>query len=243
MAMLPEPGDMSVPGSPLEFVPTTYLPGFACGNGETFGDGTPALKLQTNRPLVFVRDALPDHAQDEIWSWMKEGHARWGAVCDWQARRIMDLSEAGPNDYVQLVTVADLGGGGILADQMLPYTGGRILRMRINSRVSWKATDGPMPSGTIDPVRTLEHETGHFMGHAHFPTGAPPELMEPYIQQGIIRPQPTEGRVSAAWFGPPVAVPPVPPTPPPSDLEQFGFDFTNKIVFYPGNWSAVRRGG
>lgn len=212
--MIPAEGDFGPIETPtMEMTP---LPLFGCcGNAEQFGDGTPALKLQTNRPLIFVQDALPGFSRDDIWSWLKEAHARWGSVCDWQARRITDLSEAGATDYVQLVTVADLGGGGVLADQMLPYSGGRVLRMRINTRITWKATDGAMGSGTIDPVRTLCHEIGHFMGHSHWPQGAPVELMEPYIQQAIIRPQPTEGTMSATWFGKPAtSTPPVPPTTP-----------------------------
>lgn len=194
---------------------------YLCGCVEQFGDGTPALKLATNRPLVLVRDALPDHSRDEIWAWMQEAHARWSAVCDWQAKRIHDLSEAGPNDIVQLVTVADLGGrtngGQVLADQVMPYAGGRVLRMRINSRVKWVRTDGPMHDG-VDPARTLCHESGHFQGHSHWQVGAPPELMEPTVSQAIIRPQPTEAKVSAGWFGPPVAhpVPPQQPGTPPS---------------------------
>lgn len=206
---------MGVPG---EVRPTTFAPEppsgamlGVCGCAEMFGDGTPALKLQTNRPLVFVRDALPGFSQDDIWGWLKEGHSRWKNVCDWGVRRIMDLSEAANTDYVQLVTVADLGDAGVLADQMLPYTGGRILRMRINSRISWLATDGLMSSGTVDPIRTLCHETGHFMGHSHWPAGAPLELMEPYIQQEITRPQQTEGKVSAMWFGKPHVVEGPPP--------------------------------
>ncbi len=185
-------------------------PVYFCGCPEEFGDGTPALRLQTNRPLILVQDALPNHPRDEIWMWMREAHARWGAVCDWQAKRIMDITEAQPGDVVQLVTVADLGGGGVLADQMLPYQGGRILRMRLNSRINWRATDGQMTSGTVDPIRTICHENGHFQGHSHWPQGAPPELMEPFVSQTIIRPQPTESRVSSGWFG--AVTPPPPPT-------------------------------
>lgn len=186
-----------------------------CGNIERFGDGTPALKLQTNRPLVYVQDALPNFNKDEIWSWLKEAFARWEAVCDFKATRIMDLQAAGQTDYVNVVTVEDLGGSGILADQMLPYQGGRILRMRINSRINWKATDGPMQGGTIDPIRTLCHELGHFQGHSHWPVGTPLELMEPVIQQTIISPQPTEAAMSVSWFGRPTTTPPpLPPQPP-----------------------------
>ena len=179
-----------------------------CGNPETLGDGSPALKLATNRPKVLIRDALPGYTRDDIWGWLKEAHARWASVCDWQATRIHDLTEMGPNDYVQLVTVADLGSSGVLADQMLPYSGGQVLLNRINSRIRWKPTDGPMQSGTVDPIRTETHETGHFMGHAHWPVGAPPELMEPTISQTVLGPQPTEARVSSGWFGEPVPVTP-----------------------------------
>ncbi len=183
---------------------------YVCGVTEQFGDGSPALKLQSNRPLVVVQDALPSFDRDAIWSWLKEAHARWSSVCDWEARRIADPSEAGQGDVIQLVTVADLGNSGVLADQVLPHNGGRMLRMRLNARIRWKATDGPMSGGTIDPIRTICHEIGHFMGHQHWPVGAPTELMEPTVSQNVIRPQPTEARVSAGWFGAPTTT----PTPP-----------------------------
>lgn len=207
------------------------LHGF-CGCTEAFGDGSPALKLPTNRPLVLVQDALPGHSVDILWTWLREAHARWGSVCDWQARRIFDPREAGAGDYVQLVTGADLGGGGVLADQMLPYAGGRILRLRINNRIHWRATDGPMGAGEIDPVRTLCHEIGHFQGHSHWPQGAPPELMEPAIRQDVIAPQPTEARVSAGWFGPP-GNPPVPPPQPPGERV-----VTVRVEGLPPGWTA-----
>lgn len=187
-----------------------------CGCVEQFGDGSPALKLPTNRPLVHIQSAPPGFSADAVWMWLREAHGRWSTVCDWRANRIMDLSDAGAGEYVQLVTVADLGGGGVLADQVLPYAGGRVLRMRLNSRIRWKATDGPMTGGTIDPIRTICHEIGHFMGHVHWPVGAPAELMEPTVSQTIITPQPTEARVSAGWFGqPPPLEPGEPPTKPP----------------------------
>lgn len=190
-----------------------------CGVQEEFGDGSPTLKLPTNRPLVLVRDPLPQHPVEEIWEWVEEAYRRWTAVCDLVPKRIFDLTEAGPNDVVNLITVADLGGGGVLADQMLPYQGGRTLRMRINSRIKWQATDGQMVGGTIDPRRTLCHEIGHFLGHSHWPVGAPAELMEPTVSQKIISPQPTEAKVSAGWFGAvPLPKPPQPgPQPPTGD--------------------------
>jgi hypothetical protein len=187
-----------------------------CGNPEALGDGTPALKLPTNRPLVYVQSAPPGQTLDAVWMWLREAHARWSEVCDWKATRVMDLSDAGQGEYVQLVQAADLGGGGVLADQVLPYNGGRVLRMRLNSRVRWRPTDLSMSGGAIDPIRTICHEIGHFQGMSHFPVGAPAELMEPSVSNTIIRPQPTEARVAAGWFGQPRPVEPDEPTPPPN---------------------------
>lgn len=185
---------------------------YVCNNTEQLGDGTPALKLPTNRPCVYIQQAPSGFSLDNVWEWFNEAYnVRWAAVCDWRARRIMSLSEAEPNDYVNHIKVADLGGGGVLADQQLPYTGGRVLTMRLNSRIRWKPTDGNMTSGTIDPIRVVVHEGGHFQGHQHWPVGAPTEIMEPTITQTIIRPQPTEARVSAGWFGEPMPQPPPPP--------------------------------
>lgn len=195
-----------------------------CGCKEQLGDGSPALKLATNRPLVVVQDSLPGYSRDVIWSWLKEAHDRWAVSCNWLAERVEDVSDAGPGDFVNLIRVADLGGAGVLADQMLPYTGGRVLKMRINGRINWKATDGPFPMGKVDPIRTICHEIGHFMGHSHWPVGDPPELMEPTVSQTIIKPQHTEGRVSAGWFGPPGQVPP-PPQPPAGKKRRLVIEF------------------
>ena len=192
-------------------------PLIVCGNTEMLGDGQVlSLKLQTNRPLVLVRDALPGFDQEVIWEWLRTAYSRWTAVCDLVPRRILDLAEAGAADVVNFVTVADLGGGGVLADQQLPYPGGNVLRMRINSRIKWKPTDGQM-SGGVDPIRTLCHEIGHFLGHQHWPAGAPAELMEPTVSQTIISPQPTEAKVAASWFGPPTPSSPTPVPPPTAD--------------------------
>lgn len=209
-----------------------------CGCVQQFGDGSPALKLPTNRPLVLIQDALTGFTRDEIWLWMKEGYDRWADVCNIKPTQIMDRSDANLDDVVQLVTVADLGGGGVLADMQLPYPGARVLMMRINTRIKWKATDGPMSSGTVDPIRTLEHESGHFFGLQHFPTGAPKELMEPYIQQDIIRPQPTEAAVVRMWFGSPT--PPVPPGPTPPILGVVTIDQARGLINAAGSWQFTR---
>lgn len=191
---------------------------FVCGVKAQLGDGIASLKLSTNRPLFLVQDRLPGFSHDVIADWYAEAFGRWTRIADVTTRRIHDLAEAGPGDVVNVITVADLGGGGVLADQVLPFQGGRILRMRLNARIRWHVTDNVMPSGTVDPLRVICHEQGHFLGHQHFPQGMPLELMEPAILQNVISPQPTEAKVTAAWFGlPPSETPiptPIPPTPP-----------------------------
>src|SRR5262245_18194260 len=125
-----------------------------CSNPEQLGDGTATLKLETNRPLVLVRDRLPQHGVGVIWEWTRTAYSRWTAVANVEPKRIFAMTEATSADVVQLVTVANLGSGRVLADQMLPYPGGNVLTMRINTVIRWNPTDGPMQQG-IDPVRTL----------------------------------------------------------------------------------------
>jgi hypothetical protein len=206
-------------------------PSYRCACPEQLGDGTPSLKLPTNRPLVFVRDSLRDYSQDKIWNWVEDACARWTSVSDIRVERIMDPSDAGPNDVLLLITVADLGGGGVLADQQLPYVGGRVLRMRINSRINWKPTKGRMAAGTVDPLRVICHELGHAWGMVHFPVGAPAELMEPTVSNEIESPQPTEGRLAADWFGPPVEKPKPPTAPVPTPIP--GAKFTVMLDIDP----------
>lgn len=188
-----------------------------CGVAEMFGDGSMLLKLQTNRPAFCISDALPGYDADTIAKWIEEAFARWGQVADIVARRIKKLSDLKSGEYAVNVTVADLGTSGVLADQRLPHHGGFILPMRINNRINWVPTNGQMQGRTIDPIRTLCHELGHFLGHHHFPQSAPKELMEPTILQDIIGPQPTEAKITADWFGAPVAIPPTGPTTPKPD--------------------------
>jgi hypothetical protein len=211
-----------------------------CGVPEMFGDGSMLLKLQSNRPAFCISDALPGYDVETIADWIEEAFSRWGQVADIKARRIKKLSDLKSGEYCVNVTVADLGTSGVLADQRLPHPGGFVLPMRINNRINWVPTNGQMQGRTIDPVRTLTHELGHFLGHHHFPQSAPKELMEPTILQDIIGPQPTEAKITADWFGAPVATPvPTPPGPEPKPTDPRGkisisIDFDTGNISIPG---------
>lgn len=189
---------------------------YSCGNTEAYRTRSEAMaaevKLQTNRPLYLIKEPLPGKSRDETAELYERAFKRWGKA-DIKTRRITDQAEAGPNDVVNLITAADLGGGGVLADQMLPNGSEKILQMRMNTRIKWMVTDSAMSDG-IDPVRVFCHEQGHFLGHEHWPKGPPAELMEPFISDDIIAPQPTEVAVTIGWFGK-TGEPDPPPPPPP----------------------------
>lgn len=174
-----------------------------CGCPEMLGDGSAMYKLPSNRFAFLVRDALPAYTRDEIAAWNFKALARWASVADIEGRRIFSMSELRDGEILNEITVADLGTNGTLADQQLPQPGVFIYRMRINSRIKWIETDGIMQPGTADPVRTIGHEDGHFLGFQHFPTSLPKEWMEPRILQDVIGPQPTEAKIAVDWFGPP----------------------------------------
>lgn len=193
---------------------------YSCGVVEQYQSRdkamTAAARLGTKRPLVYIQDALPGWTKEATGNAYMEAAARWTAGADIAWTLITDMAQAGPSNIVNKITVADLGTGGVLADQVLPNGSGRILPMRMNTRISWVKTDGPMPNGKVDVLRVFAHEIGHFIGHEHWPRGAPAELMEPFISDAIIKPQATELAVTVNWFGAPVPVPGPTPTPTPT---------------------------
>lgn len=180
-----------------------------CGVREMIGDGSAAVKLQTNRPLVYIADAPPGVTRESLTASYLEAFERWTRVANVETRLITDLAEAGPSDVLNYVTT-HAHAGQVLADQQLPNGSSNRLVMRVSTRVNWSS---------VDLRAVLAHEIGHFLGHLHWPSGAPPELMEPVLSS-ITHPQPTEARVTAGWFGPPKVNPtptPVPPLPPVPD--------------------------
>jgi hypothetical protein len=160
-----------------------------------------APKLPTNRPTFrYDGGALGNFSAADVEDILLEsfnGKGGWADWCD------LKLSKH-PNpktDPTNVVILYDLGGGGILADQELPF-GPPPYRMRINSRVLWKE---------LMLLKTLRHENGHFISLSHFPSGGPKELMEPSLSE-IVDVQPTEGMFAAKLYGEPKATAPGTPT-------------------------------
>lgn len=169
-----------------------------CWNPEQFGDGTAALRLDTNRPTWWLRDELPWMPRAALESKIQEALDEWKHVADVDCKRA--TSEAMAR---WVITVARLDGpGGVLADMQLP--GPRQQFMRIDMSES-------ALSHLLVPI--LTHEFGHAYGLQHFPSSPPPELMEPTLNPKITTPQATESALMVQWYGKPITQPTPAPSP------------------------------
>lgn len=163
-----------------------------CGVAAMFGDGSGTPKLPTNRP-TFRYDGGPigGFSVADIEQLLLDSFNGEGGWDDW-ADVLLDKHTNPKTNPTNIVILHDLGTGGVLADQQLPF-GNPPYRMRINNRVNWNQ---------LLLTKTLRHEHGHFIGLSHWPTGAPKELMEPAISE-IVNVQPTEGMFAAKLYGEP----------------------------------------
>ena len=175
-------------------------PIFFCRNAEQFGDGSPVYLLPTKRPTWWINAELPWMPRADLENLLQDSFDAWSQVADVKATRAASAQVAH-----LLVTVATIDGpAGVLADCMLPSPGLRQQIMRID--IAEQALKHLL--GTI-----LRHELGHFFALQHFPSGPPPELMEPILNQAVNGPQPTEAALMAKWYGQPVTPPPLPQPP------------------------------
>lgn len=174
-------------------------PTYHCRNPEQFGDGTAVAIRKSNVVKWYLDGQVPFMTRDELRAEIKAAIALWSAVCDVSGEEV--ATQEACNVYIVCVKMD--GAGGVLADAMLP--GPAVQRMRLD------IAEGALKH----KLRAiLCHEFGHIFGLQHFPSGPPPELMEPSISN-IETPQPTEAALMEKWYGSPKPAAPQ-PTPAPA---------------------------
>lgn len=126
---------------------------------------------------------------------------RWSAVCG------IEFAEAGSAAPNLLFTTERLGGPlGTLGIAQMPYlamSAAAMLKISLDKSERWTHGDAWTRDGVpVAPV--LCHEIGHAIGLPHAPAVAPPDLMDPSLQEGIVRPQ-TDWDIATAQqlYGPP----------------------------------------
>lgn len=172
-----------------------------CHNPEQFGDGTATFRLATNRPTWWLVNELPWMGRAKLEGIIQAAADGWSPHANVKASRAASLDQA----TWRIECKALDGAGGVLADMELPHPTKRQQRMRID--VAESALEDLL-------VAILMHEFGHAYGLQHFPSGPPPELMEPTLNPAVRTPQPTEAALMAQWYGLPQADNPIPGAPP-----------------------------
>lgn len=195
-----------------------------CGITAQFGEGAITYKLANQRPSFYVQDAPPHITRNDLIAACVEAFGRWSAVCD------VVFSPTDDPDAAQFLIFTHQfdGPSGVLADCALPSPGMRQQELRIDPSERWVISDNP-PAGALDLLAVLCHEIGHGIGLQHFPSGPPPELMEPIYNAAIVRPQATEAAYAAKLYGLPQTQ--TPPTPVPPIGDSIGID----LIITQGN--------
>jgi len=176
-------------------------PIWACRNTEQFGDGSPALKMHTNRPKVWFAASLPGMPLAKLKEIFFRGVNKWALVANVLA---IDAKSQGEADWIIVPSRID-GKNGVLADMMLP--GPRPQYMRLD--VAENASEDQLE-------QTCMHEGGHGYGLFHTPAGPPPEVMDPSLNMSVRTPQAAEAKLMESMYGAPVVAPPSAPPSGPS---------------------------
>ncbi len=176
-----------------------------CGvHHEQFAVGEVVRKMPTNRPTYVLEADLPGVTRQQLSEWCAFAFSFWAEACDLEFREVASRTQANFR-----ITHHQFGDGpfGVLADCQLPYGGQQLMRLDIATK--WVASVNP-PQGAIDIVAVLAHEMGHGIGLSHFPTGGPPDLMEPSYRAGLRKPQSAEREYVRKLYGEPKVSQPVP---------------------------------
>jgi hypothetical protein len=178
-----------------------------CRNTEQFGDGSPALRLQTNRPKVWFAATLPGMPMASLKEIFFRGVNKWSLVANVKAVEAANQAEA---DWIIVPSRID-GKNGVLADMMMP--GPRPQYMRLD--VAENASEDQLE-------QTCMHEGGHGYGLFHTPAGPPAEVMDPSLNMSVRTPQAAEAKLMESMYGAPMQPKPTPqpdPIPTPSSIK------------------------
>jgi len=178
--------------------PATYeAPLRRCRNTENFGDGSPALRLQTNRPKVWFAASLPGMPLAKLKEIFFRGVNKWALVANVLAVEAESQNEA---DWIIVPSRMD-GKNGVLADMMMPGPHPQYMRLDVAENASEDQLE-----------QTCLHEGGHGYGLFHTPAGPPAEVMDPSLNMSVRTPQAAEAKLMESMYGAPML--PAPPKPP-----------------------------
>jgi len=161
----------------------------------------------TERPLKItyqVRGDFPGLSRTQIQQAFALAWLWWSEVCG---------IIASPDDQPQVTIAAGRidGPSGTLAWSELPCGIDKVLQQKYDTGEPWVVAENPAP-GKIDLARVACHEIGHVIGLEHGPDG---NLLAPYYDPKIRRPQEWDIREAQIRYGQPAG-----PSPPPTTPEQ-----------------------
>lgn len=166
-------------------------------DGKQFKNGVPS-----NMELRYhVVGALPNLTKAQTDAAFAEGLGYWTAVC-----AVVFVRVDNPQSANLLYKIGKIDGpSSTLAWCELPEgkdTPNTQLNSLFDSGEPWVVSNDP-PNGRIDAVRVICHETGHGIGLDHGPDG---NLLAPYYDPRIRKPQAWDVAEAQVRYGPPVPV-------------------------------------
>ncbi|MEO2047861.1 MAG: matrixin family metalloprotease [Pirellulales bacterium] len=148
----------------------------------------------------WIGDRLPGLSLAELTAAYCQAFANWQAVCGLTFQQTASQADA---DFFVLTRPIDHEGS-VLAEHELPNGDNRPLRGWFDVNERWD-DDGNVLPNEIDLVAVACHEFGHGIGLGHIADG---NLLAPYYDPDIRKPQESDIAEAQRRYGPPVLVPP-----------------------------------